>query len=68
MKNPKCIEPRYWRGQNWLGQCLDNAWKYLDEGTEPRLLKCLGSGIIPKVENSFKSNANTDSDIEFHYE
>lgn len=38
LKNPKCLDPSQWQGENWLGQCLDKTWNYLEEGTIPELL------------------------------
>ena len=36
IKNPKCLKPNYWQGQNWLGRCLDKVWKHLADGTKPK--------------------------------
>ena len=36
IKNPKCLKPSQWQGQNWLGRCLDKVWKHLADGTEPK--------------------------------
>lgn len=42
IKDPKCLDPTQWQGQNWLGLCLDRALKYLNKGTTPNLvIKCI---------------------------
>ena len=49
IKNSKCLKPNQWQGQNWLGECLNRTWKYLDEETEPRLLEYSGYSNDPKI-------------------
>ena len=38
INNPKCLDPSKWQGENWLGQCLDNTWNYLNKGSIPEFL------------------------------
>ena len=52
IKNPKCLKPNQWKGQNWLGECLNRTWQYLDAGIEPKLLEYFGSNNNPKEEKN----------------
>ena len=52
IKNPKCLKPNQWKGQNWLGECLNRTWQCLDAGIEPKLLEYFGSNNNPKEEKN----------------
>ena len=39
IKDPRCLKPINWQGQNWLGRCLDQVWKHLADGTVPKCEK-----------------------------